>query len=284
MMKYQNPVIIIFLVLTMFLAGCASPGGDPFVTPPDNTHGEAKEPPHVPGGAQEEPPDQQNPPENPGEQKPPASEEDLPTGGEGGGGEAPDSLDMEGLIALYSFLSYPIKGGKVSSVNGQLPNAPRSYRNGVHEGLDFYSVSRGTPVLAAAAGVVIRIDHDYVEMAMEEYNEIIAISMREAITPPKILDQLRGRQVWIEHQNGITTRYAHLNSVTASIAVGDSVEKGVEIGTVGDSGSKSGVAGETLSASGAPHLHFEIWREGRFLGQGLAPDQVRHLYKEILKD
>jgi murein DD-endopeptidase MepM/ murein hydrolase activator NlpD len=265
-MRTRNSHLIIILALTMFLVGCISPGGDPVVSPP-------------PDNNPENPAQGNEPPDTPPEGVPADADAEVPSGG-----EVPEPGDIEGLIAFYSFLSYPIKGGKVSSVNGQLPNAPRSYRNGVHEGLDFYSVSRGTPVLAAAAGVVIRADHGYEEMTMEKYNEIIRISKEEAITPPEILDMLRGRQVWIEHQNGIITRYAHLDSVAAEVVVGDEVEKGQEIGTVGDSGSKSGVAGRTLSASGAPHLHFEIWQGSSFLGQGLTPDQVRHIYREVLKD
>ena len=68
------------------------------------------------------------------------------------------------------------------------------------------------------------------------------------------------------------------------LSVGDAVEKGQVIGTVGNSGTRSGVVGKTLSASGAPHLHFEIWRGGLFLGQGMTPDQVRHIYTEVLKE
>ena len=117
-------------------------------------------------------------------------------------------------------------------------------------------------------------------MTLEEYDEVIRISMEEEITPEEMLDKLRGRQIWIEHQYGIITRYAHLDSISADIAVGDYVEKGQVIGTVGDSGTKSGVVGRTLSASGASHLHFEVWRRDGFLGQGLSPDEVRHIYQK----
>lgn len=275
--------LIFFLILSMLLVSCIPGVGDPSVNPPldnDPLPPNQNTDPAEPDGSD---------PEAPGENlsgEVPADAE-MPSCGNGSTGEtpiAPEPTDIEGLIAFYSFLSYPIKGGTVSSVNGQLPNAPRSYRNGVHEGLDFYSVKRGTPVLAAAEGVVIRIDHGYEEMTMAKYNEIIQVSMQESITPPDILDMLRGRQVWLEHQQGIITRYAHLDSVTPHISLGDTVEKGQEIGTVGDSGSKSGVAGKTLSASGAPHLHFEVWLGDYFLGQGLTPNQVRRIYQEVLQD
>ncbi len=131
---------------------------------------------------------------------------------------------------------------------------------------------------------MIRADHDYVEMTLEEYDEVIRISMDSDITPEEMLDKLRGRQVWIAHQSGIITRYAHLESISEDLQVGNAVEKGQVIGTVGDSGTKSAVVGETLSPNSAPHLHFEIWRGDRFLGQGLPADEVRHIYTEIFKD
>lgn len=217
-----------------------------------------------------------------GEDLPPENDGEFPGSDEGE--EIPEELTLEETIQLYSFLSSPIAGARVSSVDGQLPNAPRRYRNGVHEGLDYFEVERGEPVLAAADGVVIRSDYDYVEMTLEEYEEVIRISMEEEITPEEMLDKLRGRQVWIAHQHDIITRYAHLESIPEDVRVGDVVEKGQVIGTVGDSGSKSGVVGYTVSGNSAPHLHFEIWRGDRFLGQGLPPDEVRHIYTEILKD
>jgi len=192
-------------------------------------------------------------------------------------------MTVEEMIEFFSFLSMPIDGAKVSSVNGQLPNAPRSYRNGVHEGLDFYNHDRGTPVLAAAAGKVIRADHDYIEMTHDQYEEVIATSMAEPITPEELLDKLRGRQVWIEHENGIITRYCHLDSIRENIQVNDIIEAGTVIAGIGNSGTESGAVGKVLSPSDAPHLHFEIWLGDTFLGQGLDPDTVRRIYKEVLK-
>ena len=109
---------------------------------------------------------------------------------------------VEELIAALANFSSPIVGRRVTSAVGQLPNAPRTYRNGVHEGLDYYDTT-GKTVVAAADGKVIRVDHGYVEMTLEEYNEVKALCQKAPITPEELLDKLRGMQVWIEHENEI---------------------------------------------------------------------------------
>ena len=55
-----------------------------------------------------------------------------------------------------------------------MPNAPRPYREGIHEGVDNYGVDNctqiwlGTQVLAAKAGRVIRADLDFHDMTRAE--------------------------------------------------------------------------------------------------------------------
>ncbi len=75
--------------------------------------------------------------------------------------------------------------------------------------------------------------------------------------PEAILDELRGRQVWIDHGYGVVTRYAHLQSVEL-LSVGSIVERGAVIGHVGNSGTKAG-----------PHLHIEIRVGATYLGDGV---------------
>jgi len=59
-----------------------------------------------------------------------------------------------------------------------------------------------------------------------------------------------GRMVEVNHGNGYVTRYAH-NSENL-VEVGDTVRKGQVIATMGSSGRAT-----------APHLHFEVLRDGR---------------------
>ncbi|HUG55479.1 MAG TPA: M23 family metallopeptidase, partial [Candidatus Limnocylindrales bacterium] len=82
-------------------------------------------------------------------------------------------------------------------------------------------------------------------------------------TPERVLDRIRGRQVWIDHGEGVVTRYAHLSGV-APLPLLAHVPAGVVIGAVGSSG----------YPPGGPHLHFEIRVDDVYLGEGLAPAEL----------
>lgn len=92
-----------------------------------------------------------------------------------------------------------------------------------HEGVDIFA-ARGTPVLAAANGVVVRTGNQ----------------------------GLGGKQVWQrDAESGYSIYYAHLDSVIAQ--AGTIVSKGDTLGMVGSTGNAEG---------GAPHLHFGIYSSG----------------------
>ncbi len=201
----------------------------------------------------------------------------------------PDKVSYDGLwdekiVAQLSFLQSPIAGAKISSRDTQLPGAPRTYRNGTHEGLDYYNgycgvpIYFGDPVYAAGAGIVIRVDHDFNELPTAEREEKLRISGEAGDTPEHILDYLRGRQVWIDHGSGVVTRYAHLDTVPETLQAGDLIEAGNFVGTIGNSGTSNGARG----TQGDAHLHFEIWVDERYLGEGLSPEEVRLLWHQVL--
>ena len=178
----------------------------------------------------------------------------------------------------------PVEGATISSRANHLPGAPRAYRNGTHEGFDFYAGSvsvpivYGTPINSVADGTVVRADTDYVENTLEQYDQIIEAAKRSLNTPPDILDALRGRQVWIEHPGGFISRYAHLSAIAPDIAVGQTVKQGQVIGQTGNSG--------TLEAAQQteedPHPHVEIWKgEETFLGKNLEPEQIYRLAAQL---
>lgn len=98
-----------------------------------------------------------------------------------------------------------------------------------HKGQDI-SAPSGTPVVAAADGSIV------------------------------IAGWLRGygQVVYIDHGNGITTRYGHLSRI--DVAVGQSIKQGERLGLVGSTGRSTG-----------PHLHYEV----RINGQPTSP--IRYL-------
>jgi len=187
-----------------------------------------------------------------------------------------DADDLRGF-------TFPIEDACLPSRDEVMPNAPRPYRSGTSEGVDFYhgdvctEVRRGIPVRAMFAGVVIRADHDYDEITEAAANAYTARAKAQGFTDEQALEAFRGRQLWIDHGNGIVTRYASLGSIEPSIAVGVAVRAGDSIGGVGESGSP-----EATTAPGTQiHLHIELRVDGGFLGQQLPPDEVRLLYQRL---
>lgn len=159
-------------------------------------------------------------------------------------------------------LLLPIEDAVLPTEADALPNAPRDYRGGRHEGIDF-AAPLGTPVRAVAAGTVVRVDRDFTDWDRETRDAALAEAQAQGDTPSHTLDRIRGRQVWIAHGRGVTSRYAHLDQV-ADLAVGQRIEAGATIGTVGSTG----------YPEGGPHLHLEV-RIGRsYLGDGLTGEAL----------
>jgi len=208
--------------------------------------------------------------------------EASPTG-EGGSSPSatPEPATPPILEAVIHGFHFPIDGACLPQEDDLMPNAPREYRYGTHEGVDFYdgrccvAVTRGMPVLAAKTGVVIRADHDYQDITAEEMDALLALSQQQGSTDAATLDRLRGRQVWVDHGNGVVTRYAHLLAVEAGLGKGVVVRAGQVLGYVGNSGTPEGVT----DASVENHLHFEIRVGGSYLGQGLSAAETRRLWE-----
>jgi murein DD-endopeptidase MepM/ murein hydrolase activator NlpD len=138
-----------------------------------------------------------------------------------GGSSAGSPLSSETMTALAD-------GRWVKPVDSELvaPSQAQSFgasRPGhIHAGIDL-APGEGTPVRAAAGGVVTAVSRDP--------------------------DTAGGLSVELSHHGGrLTTRYLHLEDVRADLVPGSTVAAGETLGAVGDTG----------SASHGAHLHFEL--------------------------
>ncbi|ADU30916.1 M23 family metallopeptidase [Evansella cellulosilytica] len=194
------------------------------------------------------------------------------------------ALSVEEMIDYLSFLQLPIEGAQVSTIESHLPGAPRSYRNGYHEGIDWYDYASGTaittdtPIYAMAKGTVVRVDHDF-----EEYpsplirNKDLSVAAEIGTTPEFILDRLRGMQVWVQYENGVMNRFAHLDSIPEGLAVGDEVDASTIIGYVGNTGTSHSVNED----GGGLHLHQDLLIYGQFFWKPYSPEEVREILLSI---
>ncbi|MBO8171187.1 MAG: peptidoglycan DD-metalloendopeptidase family protein [Bacillaceae bacterium] len=193
------------------------------------------------------------------------------------------TMDAEAISSYLSFLSLPIKGAKISDKDSHLPGAPRSYRNGTHEGIDWYSgyvgvhVDQHTPVYSMADGVVVRADHDYREMTFEERDAFLREAAQRPRTPDYILDRMRGRQVWVQYDQGVMVRYVHLSDIPDDLKVGDRVTTDDIVGYVGNSGTSYGVEGNLIGL----HLHSDILIYGEVFWKYLQPEEIRPVLKAV---
>lgn len=93
----------------------------------------------------------------------------------------------------------------------------------LHEGVD-WAAPVGTPVMAAFDGSVLSAGDG------GSYGNVVKIT----------------------HANGLETRYAHLNAFAPGLHAGQAVKAGDLIGYIGTTGRSTG-----------PHLHFEVFENGR---------------------
>ncbi|WP_144636737.1 M23 family metallopeptidase [Bordetella genomosp. 13] len=114
------------------------------------------------------------------------------------------SADQARLPTTSPVVDYPY----LSSSYGWRSD-PFTGRYAMHEGLDF-AAPTGTPILAAAGGVVLESK----------------------------FQQGYGNMVEIDHGDGLITRYAHASSLT--VRQGDLVERGQEVARVGSTGRSTG--------------------------------------------
>jgi murein DD-endopeptidase MepM/ murein hydrolase activator NlpD len=165
-----------------------------------------------------------------------------------------------------------------------LPNAPRDYRGGVHEGVDLICNELGHEVVAPLPGRVLVAASPTAEPAPQERLDLLAEAKALGDTPPWTLQLLYGRFVVVDHgtidgAGHVVTLYAHLDEVDPALRPGAEIAAGARIGTVGNTGTEA--AGTGSGSPSSYHLHWEIHVDDEFLGRGAGPDDVQAAYRNL---
>lgn len=135
-----------------------------------------------------------------------------------------DYYDVNGQSAKKFLMRKPVSDGRFRSGFGMRQHPIHGYRK-MHTGVD-WAAPRGTPIMAAGNGVVIKAGWS------SGY----------------------GRRTEVRHANGYTTTYNHQSAFAKGIVEGARVQQGQIIGYVGSTGLSTG-----------PHLHYEVKVNGRYV-------------------
>ena len=129
-----------------------------------------------------------------------------------------DYFDPEGKNPKRFLIRNPLPGGTFRSGFGMRRHPILGYMR-MHTGVD-WSAPRGTPIIAAGDGTVIKAGWD-----KGGY----------------------GNQTLVQHPNGYVTSYNHQSAIAKGVKEGARVKQGQVIGWVGSTGQSTG-----------PHLHYEV--------------------------
>lgn len=135
------------------------------------------------------------------------------------------TVSGQGSGKAGSFLRYPLRFTKITSVFTDARLHPILERVRPHTGVDF-AAPRGTPIRSIADGQVTFAGRQ------SGYGIIIRI----------------------DHPGPYDSAYAHLDRIATGVKKGKTIEKGQVIGFVGSTGLATG-----------PHLHFEMYKNGKFI-------------------
>lgn len=112
-----------------------------------------------------------------------------------------------------------------------------AHHNGTDFGIaDLESMKRGVPVLAAAAGIVLRLRDGVADKIIADQTQRGSVDKIEC-----------GNGIIIDHGNGWQTQYCHLRKGSITVKQGCTADKGMVLGMVGVSGLAS-----------FPHVHFTV--------------------------
>jgi murein DD-endopeptidase MepM/ murein hydrolase activator NlpD len=117
-------------------------------------------------------------------------------------------------------LEVPVRGVERRALHSSWAEPRSGHRK--HQGIDIFA-RRGTPVVAAAEGIVVRIG---------------------------TTDRLGGNTVWVAGKPSTLYYYAHLDGFRPGLRIGEHVEAGDVLGRVGNTGN---------ARTTPPHLHFGMY-------------------------
>ena len=129
----------------------------------------------------------------------------------------------DGMSMRKAFLRAPVQFSRISSNFNMRRRHPLHDTVRPHRGID-YAAPRGTPVVAAGEGRVVRVENNH---------------------------YASGNYVVIQHGETYQTKYLHLSRFARGMRVGRRVDQGDVIGYVGATGWATG-----------PHLHYEFLVHG----------------------
>ncbi len=198
-----------------------------------------------------------------------------------------DDFDPKWVDSLKLLL--PCKNVPVPKRTMRLPNAPRSYRNGIHRGIDFFA-NWGTPVRAVAPGVVVRSDQYYKEIPADFRVDMLKTSAKVGNTPSDIFNNiLLGKSIFLDHGFDLIpgfrsiTIYAHLSHIESSIKPGYKVKAGELIGKSGNTGMRE----STIGSKAGSHLHWELILQKEddeiYLGRNMPNPELYQMLKRIFQ-
>ncbi len=167
-----------------------------------------------------------------------------------------------------------------------LPNAPRAYRFGIHQGVDFLCFSLGRHAVAALDGRVVLAVGDYQDPDPDDRDQLLEVAGTLEATPPFTLLSLYGNYVVIDHGvvpfvGHVVTLYAHLHGVDPDIRVGQTIRAGQRVGEIGNRGTHAAANGDFYED---PHLHWELHIDNQFLGAGLNTERTREVYTTLFSE
>lgn len=170
---------------------------------------------------------------------------------------------------------------------GQLPGAPRQYRNGTHQGIDFGCGAADRSGYAIADGTVVYLVNDYDDPSVPEREALLQLAAIAGFTPHWTLVMLYGNVVVVDHgeipgAGRVVTITAHLEEVDPAVSLGSTVTQGQRLGELGNRGTNASALGVRGDADPSLHLHWELFIDNWFLGSGLDPGTIAELISTTL--